>query len=62
MFTTSKQATQTFTQQAAAFGLAAIVTLSILASVNGLATTPSPDSLLASGYAQVALLKVAATS
>ena len=62
MFTTAKQTTQIAMRQATAFGLALAVTVSILASVNGLATAPAPDSLLAAGTAQVALVKVAANS
>ena len=62
MFTTAKQAAQRPLQQAAALGLAAIVTVTMLASVNGLATAPSPDSLLASGSAQVAVVKAASNS
>ena len=62
MFTTANQAAQTVLQQAAALGMAAIATFAILASVNGLATAPSPDSLLASGSAQVAVVKAASNS
>ena len=60
MFTTTKQATHAVMQQASALGLAAVVTLSILAGVNGLSTTPTPDSLLAAGAAPTAQAKVAA--
>ena len=66
MFTTARttvqQAIQAALQQATALGLAAVVTFGILASVNGLATAPAADSLLAANAAQVALVKVAAKS
>ena len=54
MFTTAKQATQAAMQQATAFGLAALVTLSVLASINQLASAPTPNSLLAANSAQQA--------
>lgn len=43
-----KTATRTeFTQRAAAFGLAATLTLAVLGSIDTLAVRPAPDSLLA---------------
>lgn len=45
--TTAKQVSQAALQHAAAFCLAAVVTLSILGSINQLAATPSANSLLA---------------
>ena len=62
MFTTAKQAAPSAMQRGAAFSLAAVVTISILANINGLATAPAPYSLLAAGAAHVALAKVAANS
>ena len=59
MFTTPQQARQTALQQVTAFGLAAVITLGILVGVNGLATAPQPDSLLAAGAVPVALNKTA---
>ena len=48
MFTTAtQQVRQAAMQHAAAFGLAAVVTLSILGTINQLAAAPSPNSLLA---------------
>jgi hypothetical protein len=37
----------TIARQAACLTLAALATLAVLASINGLATEPAPDSLLA---------------
>lgn len=52
-----QQSAQHATQRAAALGLAALLTVAMLVSVNQLASTPSPDSLLAAGNAQMALAK-----
>ena len=53
MFNTSKQAARHTVQQAAAFGLAALVTLSILGSINQMATTPAANSFMAQAQTQV---------
>lgn len=42
-------------QHVTAFGLAEVITLNILAGVNGQAPTPQPDSLLAAGATPGAL-------
>jgi hypothetical protein len=44
--------------QATAFSLAALVTLTLLASINQLAVTPAPDALLARVQADTAPLQV----
>lgn len=52
-----QQTAQHATQRASALGLAALVTLAMLGSVNQLARTPSSDSLLAAGNAVLAQTK-----
>lgn len=58
---TVRHAAHSTLQRAAALGLAAVATLSLLASVDSLATAPAPDSLMAAGLAaHVAQIKTAA--
>jgi hypothetical protein len=49
-------------RQAASMTLAALATLAVLSSINGLATKPAPDSLLAVRAAPAQVVVIAAPS